>query len=371
MRWMIIDQMVEMTWNGRNKKYYIEKGYNFTKIGDKFKVNTDDLARTSKVKVVVVCDTCNCSKYTISYYAANKSSEHVCKSCKATRNQIKVACGFCKIEFVSTKSALNKSVSGNLFCSNQCVGKYNGLTMDRRVLKTCLMCDKEYKVKQVHKDTSVACSIECQSKWQSTYLTGENANNFRGGNRIKECKNCRETFYAGTPSEFINRVFCGLKCKHIYWEENTVNSDFFIKRRAKGNIEYRKKMSENYIETKPEKMVRELLEQKGLVKNIDFYQEKSFFGKYFTDFFFPSTNLIIEVMGDYWHANPQIYGESKIPLNTEQEARIIKDKEKKEDFIEQGYHYIEIWESDIYNDLEKEIEACFNYIPVTTARRTS
>ena len=79
------NQDVKMTWNGRNKNYYIEKGYNFTKIGDKFSVKTSDLPNGSGVKVKVICDYCGI-EYTLPYQKYNRilnalNSKCACKNC--------------------------------------------------------------------------------------------------------------------------------------------------------------------------------------------------------------------------------------------------------------------------------------------------
>lgn len=63
---MLVDQKVEMRWHPMNKKYYIEKGYDFTKIGDIFLIDVNDLRETSKVKVIAVCDYCH-EKYKTQY----------------------------------------------------------------------------------------------------------------------------------------------------------------------------------------------------------------------------------------------------------------------------------------------------------------
>jgi Probable Zinc-ribbon domain len=55
---MIPDQNVTMKWNGKNKKFYIDKGYNFTKLGDTFFVNIKDLSINSHYHVTFVCDYC-------------------------------------------------------------------------------------------------------------------------------------------------------------------------------------------------------------------------------------------------------------------------------------------------------------------------
>lgn len=59
---LIENQKIEVSWNNANKKHYIERGYIFTKIGDKFLVSTDDLPKGSNIKVAVKCDHCGTVK---------------------------------------------------------------------------------------------------------------------------------------------------------------------------------------------------------------------------------------------------------------------------------------------------------------------
>ena len=49
-------QYVEMRWHSRNKQYYTERGYRFTKMGDIFDVKVEDLPSESHVYVKVKCD---------------------------------------------------------------------------------------------------------------------------------------------------------------------------------------------------------------------------------------------------------------------------------------------------------------------------
>jgi len=56
---MIIDKIAEMTWTSNTKKYYMDKGYVFTKMYDKFEVGIEDLNFNSNLKVNVECDICN------------------------------------------------------------------------------------------------------------------------------------------------------------------------------------------------------------------------------------------------------------------------------------------------------------------------
>ena len=55
---MIIDGFVEVKWHSINKKHYTDKGYVFSKMGNFFTVNVNDLKHGSHVMVRVMCDVC-------------------------------------------------------------------------------------------------------------------------------------------------------------------------------------------------------------------------------------------------------------------------------------------------------------------------
>lgn len=55
---MLLSEFVEMRWNARNKKYYSDLGYTYTKMKDVFYVKPQELPRYSTAKVIVKCDYC-------------------------------------------------------------------------------------------------------------------------------------------------------------------------------------------------------------------------------------------------------------------------------------------------------------------------
>ncbi|WP_093051596.1 HNH endonuclease [Salipaludibacillus aurantiacus] len=59
---LVKNQEVLVNWNSKHKKYYMNKGYKFTKLYDEIKVNAQDLPIYSKMKVDVRCDTCGRGK---------------------------------------------------------------------------------------------------------------------------------------------------------------------------------------------------------------------------------------------------------------------------------------------------------------------
>lgn len=80
----------------------------------------------------------------------------------------------------------------------------------------------------------------------------------------------------------------------------------------------------------------------------------------FYDFLIKNTNLIFEIQGDYWHANPKYYTENSI-INYVGGKKIAsevwdKDIEKKEFANLNGYDIIYLWEDEIKNLTNVELE---------------
>lgn len=76
---------------------------------------------------------------------------------------------------------------------------------------------------------------------------------------------------------------------------------------------------------------------------------------YFYDFFIKSINTIIEVNGDYWHANPIKYKPDHKFRGYTAEEKWTKDKDKCNKAIENGHNIIYIWENEIKKLKKEEI----------------
>lgn len=95
-------------------------------------------------------------------------------------------------------------------------------------------------------------------------------------------------------------------------------------------------------QTKPQILVNSILSK----NNINFTNEKTF--KYYSvDNFLNKHKLIIEVMGDYFHANPNIYDNINA-LNDMQRKDIVRDKRKRT-YIAKYYDIkiLYVWEQDL------------------------
>ncbi len=93
--------------------------------------------------------------------------------------------------------------------------------------------------------------------------------------------------------------------------------------------------------TEPEALIMEQLD-----KNKIAYTFQYKVGKYITDYHITGTSTIVEVLGDYWHVNPEVY---KVPKGF-QKYKIEKDKIRQKYIEDRGYKVINLWENDIVKD---------------------
>ena len=85
---LVENQMISITWTTSNYKYYISKGYKFTKIKDKLIVKAEDISHGSQIKIKVECDYCGkiiekiCRNY---YIEISKQGKASCNKCKGKK----------------------------------------------------------------------------------------------------------------------------------------------------------------------------------------------------------------------------------------------------------------------------------------------
>lgn len=75
-------------------------------------------------------------------------------------------------------------------------------------------------------------------------------------------------------------------------------------------------------------------------------------GPYTVDFLFPDVKLIVEVDGDFWHANPSLY-KTIIPM---QKRTVDKDKREVTFCKNHGWTLLRFWETDINKDISSCIQ---------------
>ena len=185
-------------------------------------------------------------------------------------------------------------------------------------------------------------------------------------NRIEvKCTNCGKQYFV-IPYDYNktnrfgdNHNFC---CQQCYWE---YRSKYYIQDKSSmfgthQTEEKKAKQRELVIQmitngelpqtmTKPHRKIFELL-QANNIKVENEHPEKY----HSIDIFLSEYNLMIEIMGDYWHANPLKYNIDNL---TKQQAKSLKQDKSKHSYVKK-YKNIEIlylWEQDI----KKNIDLCW------------
>lgn len=123
-----------------------------------------------------------------------------------------------------------------------------------------------------------------------------------------------------------------------------------LKFRAKNpeglNIVQKNAAKMSKIMTWPEREFQKLLIELGIK-----YETQKIVGKKIFDFYLPEYNMIVEVDGDYYHANPLLFEEGS--LNKMQERNLRNDKFKESLASGLGYKIERVWEYDLKNNYNK------------------
>jgi G:T-mismatch repair DNA endonuclease (very short patch repair protein) len=143
--------------------------------------------------------------------------------------------------------------------------------------------------------------------------------------------------------------------------EDIANEKLNIYRKSKSKwIDEHKEHLEKMIINSHKKVYRKTSIEKEvetfLINNKINYKYNFILNRYQFDFLLNDYNTIIEVQGDYWHANPLYYSDTNInlkKLNEIQKYKVSMDIIKN-DFIKNNYNIIYLWETEIKNKTYQE-----------------
>ncbi|PKR82605.1 hypothetical protein [Heyndrickxia camelliae] len=312
---MIVEgQKVQARWHHSNKDWYIVKGYHFTKLGEFFTVRVEDLQENSKVEISVICDFCS-SHYNLKNSIAVSREHH--------------------------------------FCDRNCYNSYrriNGSPNNTRVKLDCFNCGKEIEVKKYRYDAVlngeqefITCSRQCQNELIGKNNRGKNNRNYKG-NVKKTCEVCGEGFEVAQNRKDKAR-FCSKECQIKFLNSEPVNHVRWVS------------FNKNKTNTKPQRIVNEMLEQLNIA-----YENEHICTYYAIDNYLSSHNLMIEVMGDYWHSSHLRF--PNISEFKEMNFKNMKKDKQKHTFIrnQYGVEILYLWESDIVNNAELVISLIKEYV---------
>lgn len=242
-----------------------------------------------------------------------------------------------------------------------------------RVKLNCEYCGKEIEdFPNVYlKNNNGYCSHECYYKDKINKVPrGENNPDY---NRIKTNCTCCGKELEVIPYNYNKRNdfgdnfnFCSHKCYHKFRSSYYVGSKspafgrkISDETKNKLRIASLKRMkSEDRLNSKIQLKTNDLLD-----KNHIKYEREFFVDYYSVDNYLSEYNLMIEVMGNYWHANPQRYNSEKYLMNEKQKDWISNDKRKQSYVLNHyGINILYLWETDINNDVNKCEKLILEYI---------
>lgn len=127
-----------------------------------------------------------------------------------------------------------------------------------------------------------------------------------------------------------------------------------IKRKLKPTSFLKKvnKVKRNAAKMKKKKTWPELEFEKVLNELSIAFESQRIVGTKIYDYYIPENNMIVEVQGDYWHANPMFFEN----LNKIQIRNKKNDEFKKIQVLGLGYLYKEVWENDLKNNRKNIVD---------------
>lgn len=246
--------------------------------------------------------------------------------------------------------------------------------------QNCPVCKLEFKVAGNSKRTY--CSKACMKAGYSSRMSGIGNPNFRHGR--KQCDGCRRVLsrntrgtrcrncgaYAGKENGFFGRRHSGeTRSKMVvnHADFSGIRNPFFgndhttevrqkigskaLSRWNAASEDQRDKVKQDLLKglstqrsglmTTPERIVAKELESIGL----RFRHNAEMYGKFLVDFLLDD-GTIIEVFGDYWHSNPNLFpSPSKTQLK-----QMARDKSRIAYLRKCGHIVIVFWEADLKRD---------------------
>lgn len=254
----------------------------------------------------------------------NKTIKDVCIAFSALKIKnkslyVRNKCSYCGKEILDFPSVYLKNE--HFYCSNDCYWKHKKKISSKgkenvfykRIATNCDNCGKEIQV--------------IPANYKKTNRYGE-SHNF--------CSNTcyyayRSKYYIGTKSTMKNKKFTN--------EEKEQMRIRFIKNSRRAD------RLNSKIQLKVNRILEEINEK---------YEREHVIKYYAIDNYLPEHNLYIEVMGDYWHANPKKYHAKGYPINNIQKRDISKDRAKHTYILKKtNREILYLWETDILKQPDK------------------
>lgn len=246
-----------------------------------------------------------------------------------------IKCENCGKEIYQTKTQYNRAK--HHFCSGKCQKDFQHKQCFEN--RECPICGNIFYVRK--KDTQKFCSVACQNEWQKQ-IVGEN--NPRFTQQKICCEQCGKEYYTKLyKTRNGQHNFCSNECRRKWYADTLSQKDEWKQQSRERAIKMLADGKMPFTNSHPQNIVNIMLDELG----ITYINEYSC--KYYSiDNYLSKHNLMIEVMGDFWHCNPICFPIIKQPI---QIKRIPKDKAK-HTYIKNQYNIeiLYLWEKDILNN---------------------
>lgn len=271
---------------------------------------------------------CTECKHKYYYYETPKYEDKICTNCN--------------------KEYTRKQQSGreykNNYCSLECELEYKH--KEKWEFRECEICKKEFEC--LKSSSQKMCSIQCQGKWQSINLSGENANGYNHEWSIEDrtvvCEWCGLEHQA-KPYQIENgRRFCSDECRQDWFAKEYSQTEEF---KEKSAIRAAKMLEDDIFNqrvTGIQIIINDLLDK----LNIDNKTEKAF-GKVTLDNYLIDNGLMIENMGTFYHCDHRKYPQ----IIYERQVNRIRMDKIKHSYLRNN-HNVEVlylWEEEINNNI--------------------
>lgn len=233
-------------------------------------------------------------------------------------------------------------------------------------IRNCVLCQKEFSVKYPSSKVRT-CSKQCKNKFVSDntkkYYQSEEAREKTRQATIKAFDSYKEKYYEGMKHR---RSYAG-ENHPSYGKERTPEWRLKISKANTGRFKGKtweeiigesrakeRKLESSYsmnetnsrlMTSRTSKLEHEIAK---LIIPLGFEQNKKFH-KYTVDFINNEDKIVVEIYGDYWHCNPQIYSSDYINISIDMTAqeKWDYDNQREKDIINFGYYFIKFWEKDL------------------------
>lgn len=266
---------------------------------------------------------------------------------KGQKSGYNIECENCGKDIYQTKTQYNRAK--HHFCSNKCQKEFQHKEIFES--RECPICGNSFEVSK--KSTQKFCSTKCQNEWQKLQIGEKNP---RYTQVEIECECCGKPYSVKLyKTENGQHNFCSEKCRRDWyanvWSQSEEWKDISKQRAVKilsdGKIPF--------TTSTPQITINKLLD------SLNIKYENEYSCKYFSiDNYLSEFNLMIEIMGDFWHCNPLKYKNIKQEV---QIKRVPKDKAK-HTYIKNQYNIeiLYLWEDDINNNIDLCKKLILKYI---------